>query len=388
VAALAPTTLRDTAAVPYPARPTLHAVVPLPDLLRAYRAAHGASRRDAAALLGLSESAWAGWETGRVPTPQNLDPLAALLGLTPDEARASAGPDRIRRSQPAVPDLATLPGLRAAAGLSASELARRVHVSLSLVSRWESGERTPCRAYWPALSEALGVSEIVLADLYAGRLAARDLTDVPSLRRLRGRARLSQPALAAGLGIDVSTYQRWERRGRVPATRYADLAALLGVDPAELRRPVVAVPRPAPTVSALRRIRRRRYLSARCVAERAGCSQAALWSWERGTTRPTWAQARRLAAALGAPVGEVFAAAGLDSPEHLDRATWRRGDLPVVLRELRVWSGLTQRELGAAVGVTSLTVSAWEQGRRRPRRGSLVRLQRVLPGVPVSTLPH
>jgi transcriptional regulator with XRE-family HTH domain len=77
----------------------------------------------------------------------------------------------------------------------------------------------------------------------------------------------------------------------------------------------------------------------------------------------------------------------LVSPAHLDRATWRRGDLPLVLRELRLWSGLTQRQLGAAVGVTSLTVSAWEQGRRRPRRGSLDRLQRVLPGVPLATLP-
>ena len=46
-------------------------------------------------------------------------------------------------------------------------------------------------------------------------------------------------------------------------------------------------------------------------------------------------------------------------------------------RELREALGLTQKELGEAVGVDSMTVSRWERGEFGPRRGALVRLERL-----------
>ncbi len=44
---------------------------------------------------------------------------------------------------------------REAAGLTASELARKVGVTLAAVSRWESGLDTPSAARLPKLAQAL-----------------------------------------------------------------------------------------------------------------------------------------------------------------------------------------------------------------------------------------
>jgi DNA-binding transcriptional regulator YiaG len=49
-------------------------------------------------------------------------------------------------------------------------------------------------------------------------------------------------------------------------------------------------------------------------------------------------------------------------------------DLPApdVRRRLRLAAGMTQREVGAAIGVTSHCVAQWERGIRTPRGAQLV----------------
>jgi transcriptional regulator with XRE-family HTH domain len=49
----------------------------------------------------------------------------------------------------------------------------------------------------------------------------------------------------------------------------------------------------------------------------------------------------------------------------------RRLPEPAIRRLLRVQAGLTQAELGAAVGVARETVSRWETGKRTPQGATL-----------------
>lgn len=55
------------------------------------------------------------------------------------------------------------------------------------------------------------------------------------------------------------------------------------------------------------------------------------------------------------------------------------------LRALRLAAGLTQRQLGQAVGRSGAEISEWERGRRRPRIPQIRALARVL-GVPFEVL--
>ena len=52
------------------------------------------------------------------------------------------------------------------------------------------------------------------------------------------------------------------------------------------------------------------------------------------------------------------------------RQTLRRW--PVLARSKRIQAGITQREIGDVLGVTGVTISRWETGKRLPR-GDLAR---------------
>lgn len=54
------------------------------------------------------------------------------------------------------------------------------------------------------------------------------------------------------------------------------------------------------------------------------------------------------------------------------------------IKSLRESRGLTQAQLGDAVGVSEKAVSAWETGKREPRMGTVEKLAELL-GVAVST---
>ena len=88
------------------------------------------------------------WELGSsTPRPALLQRLAEALDVPVRDLLAPAGdPPDLRR-------------LRAAAGLSAREVAERAHMSLPTLKRWEAGgiRRMPSRAALSALADALGV---------------------------------------------------------------------------------------------------------------------------------------------------------------------------------------------------------------------------------------
>ena len=114
---------------------------------------------------------------------------------------------------------AALRAIREAAGLSQTEVARRIGRRQSLVSRWESGDRDPTPFDLVALADCLGVDATnLLVD--AGPSA--------SVRR-RGSRRL-RPTTRAALG----------RRLRAARTAVGldavDTAELCGITPYEVRR--------------------------------------------------------------------------------------------------------------------------------------------------------
>lgn len=59
---------------------------------------------------------------------------------------------------------------REAAGLTKSELAKKMHVSIPTVSRWEAGTDYPAAARLPALARALDCS---IDELFDGESFAR-----------------------------------------------------------------------------------------------------------------------------------------------------------------------------------------------------------------------
>lgn len=350
----------------------------LPHLLGTYRTKHGLSIRDAGGLVGASRCVWARWESGAVPTPLYLSRIAKLLGLTAREARQAAGPDRVRR--PATlgdEESSQLSRWRAERSLTATEFGRRLHVSLSLVSRWEAGERTPGRQYWAEIAAVLGLSPDDVEAEFGPKPAPSDAASVSSLATLRRRRGLTQRQLAVALDLDVSTVQRWEKIRRAPHHQAFRLARVLHVRLIDLASLCLVPESSKPSASALRRARQKRHLPTRLVAARVGVSVGALRSWESNRTRPTWAHARQLSLALAVDVSEIFEAAGLTPPTHLDSDRWAVGDLSGILSDLRRWHGLTQRDVADRVGVCEGTVRSWEKGRQRPYLTTLRRLDQV-----------
>ena len=51
---------------------------------------------------------------------------------------------------------------------------------------------------------------------------------------------------------------------------------------------------------------------------------------------------------------------------------------PPEIRHARIALGMSQRELGAALGVSARTVRAWEQGENKPHRNNVAALRRLL----------
>lgn len=339
----------------------------LATLLRDYRQRNGLTMQAASALVGVARTVWRTWENQAVvPSPTNLQRLSGLLGLTPAEIRLASGPDKVRRGHGCLCGRPHgLAALRTAAGLTSSELARRVHVSPSTITHWESGERSCGWHDRQALSAALSVTRRAV-DEALGPLAGHASVPCPGLFAARTEAGRARTDLAREVGVDPATLARWERLEAAPARAVATLRRLLGDAIFRPNRLVAPLPKGGPRVSALARMREAKTLPARVVAGRLGVSPSTVYSWERGTRIPSWADLRRMARMYGRSTREVFSAAGVQGPRHLRPLPWPDEELPVILLELRRWAGVTQREFAEGIGVTAGTVASWERGRNLP----------------------
>jgi transcriptional regulator with XRE-family HTH domain len=265
--------------------------------------------------------------------------------------------------------------------LSTGEVAARLGVHPTSVLRWERRERLPAPAHLRGLAQVLRVETREVAGFFdAAR--GRPGPEVASvrghgLRPLRTAARMPAPRIAEAVGVPAATVYNWEAgRARIPLHRLPRLARALGLEARALHelltraRPVPSAPRR----TELALLRRRTGLSRAAVAERIGVSRHSLGAWERDRPPPLSAL-RRLAGVYGVPVGVVARAAGIGAPPLLDRRRWRPGDLPALLRTLREWGGLTQRQVAEWCGCSTDAVRGWERGRSIPRPATRARLE-------------
>lgn len=126
----------------------------------------------------------------------------------------------------------SLRSLRMAAGWSLGRLAREAGVDKSTLSRWESGDRTPCIPELTAVLDALHCAPEQRAAAVAGLCtsrAQRHLTKIAPavglpapprlgdlLRAIRLRSGLTQEQAAAAIGVGRTALTRWERGDRRP----------------------------------------------------------------------------------------------------------------------------------------------------------------------------
>lgn len=256
--------------------------------------------------------------------------------------------------------------------LSTAEVAAHLGVHPSSVLRWERRERLPAPAHIHGLAHVLRVETREVAGFFDD--ARRRTVEVESLRghglrHLRTAARIPAPRIAEVVGVSCARVYSWEAgRARIPLDLVPALADALALEAEALQELLdrARPRRPVRALSRLQRLRRRTGLSRVAVAERVGTSRHTVGAWERGR-RPPLSAVRRLAAVYGVPVSVVARAAGVDAPPLLDVRRWSPGDLPEVLRTLREWSGLTQRQVAERCGCSTDAVRGWEAGRSVPR---------------------
>lgn len=121
-----------------------------PEALRRARTDKGLTQHELARLIGIAGGERVSrWELGTtVPRPEALRRIAEVLETDTAELLLPINHD---------PDLARL---RVLAGMSANELARQTHISLTTIRRWEAGhfEQLPAREALRPAAKALGIA--------------------------------------------------------------------------------------------------------------------------------------------------------------------------------------------------------------------------------------
>lgn len=277
--------------------------------------------------------------------------------------------------------------------LRAGDLAAELGVHPTSIHRWERRERLPGPVHVVGIARALGLPTSDVARYFD---EARTAAEEPApgvrglgLRTIRAAANIRATQIAETVGVPTAHVYNWESgKVRIPQRHLSVLADLFQLEQERLRslltRPAAPprAPVPKPVGHGLRSLRRRAGLSQTRVSHLIGVSRHCIGRWERGAAMPRLHAVRRLARLYGVSVSTVAAAAGVTAPPLLDRGTWTTGDLPEVLRVLREWTGMTQRQVALHCACSSAAVRAWENGRSEPCRALRRRLEALygLPG--------
>ena len=135
--------------------------------------------------------------------------------------------------------------------------------------------------------------------------------------------------------------------------------------------------RPSPVVLG-GHIRRRREALAMTQGELAlhlGVTPGAIFRWESGKALPKQSNRERVSRFLGQSIYTLYESFSSTPPMA---SALRLGTLGDLMRGKREELGMNQLELGRLLGVTKATISAWENGRERPRISYHVRLSEFL----------
>jgi transcriptional regulator with XRE-family HTH domain len=361
----------------------------LSDVLIAWRAQEGLSRVAAARRLGVAHTTLRSWEVlGVCPQPVQFRGLAAVLERDIAEIRVLTGPDRVRTIRTSGGDEASaLCRARLTAGLTMTQLAIKIGVAPSTISRWENGVRTPAPEIWLHLAAALGLDpaqrDVVLATNPPRRSDGVHLPGLGELRRDRG---LTQGAFRTALGIGATAAIEWEHgRVRVPTHRLDDVAVVLGVDRTTLLRAGAQAPSRCTGERPLSDLRRAAGLTQRELALHLDVTVRTVAHWEAGTRPLSLSAARPLARLLRRPLLRILTAAGLEPVRVPGLHTWEPADLPNVVAVLRRSSGWSAAALGRRIGVSGWTVRSWEAGTTLPSPSACQRLE-LVHGLPRDSL--
>ena len=122
--------------------------------LKALRKKAGLTQEELADVLGISYMTVRRWEAGKAsPRVEDIPSIAQALGVPEAD---------LLDTNASIPFGANLKALRRKAGLTQSQLADKIGVSLLTLFRWEKDERQPRMSEIKALAKALGVSEAEL----------------------------------------------------------------------------------------------------------------------------------------------------------------------------------------------------------------------------------
>jgi transcriptional regulator with XRE-family HTH domain len=347
----------------------------------AWRTDEGLSRLAAARRLGVAHTTLRSWEVGSVcPQPLQLRLLAEALGADPATVRALAGPDPIRTVRTSGGhDASPLCRARLAAGLTMTQLSRKVGVVPATISRWENGVRTPSPEAQALLARSLRVTPEECTVMLAGSRPRRsDGVLLPGLGQLRRELGLTQRALRTAIGLGPSAANAWEHgRVRVPTGRLAAVAGALGVDPQTLVAAASRPPRDRAADRPLTGLRRAAGLTQREMAHHLGASVRTVAHWEAGSRTLPLSVARRLAGLLKVPLPTLLRAAERERAVLTHPRTWTPGNLPQVLTTLRVNAGWSAAALARRIGTSGGVVRGWERGGRLPASSVCARLELV-----------
>jgi transcriptional regulator with XRE-family HTH domain len=260
-----------------------------------------------------------------------------------------------------------------------TQLALKLGVAPSTVSRWENGLRTPAPEIWPRLAAALRLDPSRPDAVLAGNPPRRsDGVPLPGLGQLRRDRGMTQRAFRDAVGVGATAVINWEHgRVRVPADRLDAVAGALGVDRATLLRVGAHAPRRRTGARSLADMRAAVGLTQRELALHLGVSLRTVAHWEAGSRPVPLAAARPLARLLRRPLPRILAAAGLQLVPVPSPHTWRPADLPRVMAAIRRSSGWSAAALGRRIGVSGATVRSWEAGTTLPSLSACQRLELV-----------
>jgi len=126
--------------------------------LKTYRKSRGLTQKQAGELVGVSDAAWARWESGRRLMPLRLlrllDPPTELWrswGITHGQMQdRKAAVDRSRKPGPCPLTMALH---LERVGWTATQLAKESGVPEGVIYRWLAGKSQPIAAYWEALGK-------------------------------------------------------------------------------------------------------------------------------------------------------------------------------------------------------------------------------------------
>lgn len=122
--------------------------------LRAARKAAGITQKEVADICGVAESTVRHWEAGRQsPKGQTeLDRTLMFIETAERDPMAAKQLPRVRFNPGQVMSGAEIRELRERLGLTAAEMAHRLGVSETTMSRWETGKNAPSPTAMQALA--------------------------------------------------------------------------------------------------------------------------------------------------------------------------------------------------------------------------------------------